>query len=63
MAEETRKRILTRRELYISIAIPALCFGGAALGILLETQGIIAEAGSFYWGSVAGSFLLAYLAW
>lgn len=63
MAEETRKRILTRRELYISIAIPALCFGGAALGILLETRGIISEAGSFYWGSVAGSFLLAYLAW
>jgi len=63
MAEETRKRILTRRELYISIAIPALCFGGAALGILLETRGIISEAGSLYWGSVAGSFLLAYLAW
>jgi len=63
MAEETPKRVLTRRELYLSIAIPALCFGGAAFGILLEAQGIIREAGSFYWGSVAGSFLLAYLAW
>ena len=63
MAEQIPKRILTRREVYISIAIPVICFGGVALALLLESKGIIQEAGSFYWGSVAGSFLLAYLAW
>jgi hypothetical protein len=54
---------LSRRELILSIAIPIISFGGTGLGILLEWQGVISDAGSFFWGSVAGSFLLGYLAW
>jgi hypothetical protein len=59
------KRIpnLSRTELLLSIAIPVISFGGTGVGLLLASQGIIDDAGSFYWGSVAGSVLLAYLAW
>lgn len=58
-----KKNRLTRLEILLSVAIPALCFGGAALGILLWQNGYISDAGSFYWGCVAGAVLLAYLAW
>jgi hypothetical protein len=54
---------LSRKEWALSIAIPVISFGGTGLGVLLEWQGFIADAGSFYWGALAGSFLLAYLAW
>jgi hypothetical protein len=54
---------LSKRELTLSLAIPIISFGGTGLGLLLEWQGIISDAGSFYWGSLAGSFLLGYLAW
>jgi hypothetical protein len=54
---------LSRSELILTIAIPVLSFGGAGLGILLQQQGIISDAGTFYWGSLVASFLLAYLAW
>jgi hypothetical protein len=54
---------LSRKEWALSIAVPAFSFGGVGIGVLLFKQGIIADAGSFYWGVLAGSFLLAYLAW
>jgi hypothetical protein len=54
---------LSRKEWALSIAIPVISFGGTGLGVLLALQGFIADAGSFYWGALAGSFLLAYLAW
>lgn len=62
MREEIPPR-LSQRELILTIAIPVLSFGGAGLGLLLQQLGIISDAGTFYWGSLAGSFLLAYLAW
>jgi hypothetical protein len=54
---------LSRREVILSIAIPVISFGGTGLGLLLQQLGVISDAGSFYWGSLAGSFLLGYLAW
>lgn len=54
---------LNRRDLILSIAVPVTSFGGAALGYGLQLSGVIADAGEFYWGSVIGSILLAYLAW
>jgi hypothetical protein len=58
-----KKNRLTRLEILLSISVPVLCFGGAALGMLLWQGGYIRDPGSFYWGSLAGSVLLAYLAW
>jgi len=58
-----KKNRLTRIEILLSISVPVLCFGGAALGMLLWQGGYIRDPGSFYWGSLAGSVLLAYLAW
>ena len=54
---------LSQRDLILSIAIPVTSFGGAALGYGLQVWGLIPDAGDFYWGSVIGSVLLAYLAW
>ncbi len=54
---------LSQRELILSAAIPLVSFGGTGLGMLLERSGLIPDAGTFYWGSVAASFLLGYLAW
>jgi len=54
---------LSRRDLILSIAVPVTSFGGAALGYGLQVSGMITDAGEFYWGSVIGSILLAYLAW
>jgi hypothetical protein len=58
-----KKNPLTRLEILLSLAVPALCFGGAALAILLWRGGFIDDPGSFYWGSLAGAVLLGYLAW
>ncbi|HOB60177.1 MAG TPA: hypothetical protein PK154_01690 [Methanoregulaceae archaeon] len=57
------KKPMTSRERYLSIAVPVLCFGGTALGILLWRAGYIRDPGAFYWGCIAGAILLAYLAW
>lgn len=54
---------LSRNDFIISVAIPAVSFGGAALGYGLQVLGVIPDAGEFYWGCVIGSVLLAYLAW
>jgi hypothetical protein len=47
----------------ITIAIPAIAFGGIAIAIVLEKAGVIADAGTFVWGPVAASFLLGYFAY
>lgn len=47
----------------LSIAVPAVSFGGMLLGIGLENAGFIENAGEFGWGCVFGSFLLSYLAY
>jgi hypothetical protein len=54
---------LSRNDYFLSIAIPVVSFGGAALGYGLQVLGVIPDAGEFYWGCVIGSVLLAYLAW
>ncbi len=53
----------SRRDLILSIAVPAFSFGGTGVGILLEDFGYIKDAGHFYWGCIIGAFILAYLAW
>jgi hypothetical protein len=47
----------------LSIGVPAFSFGGIGVAIALQELGYIKDAGSFYWGCLMGSFLLAYLAW
>jgi len=44
------------------LLVPLLSFGGLLLGIGLENAGVIADAADFYWGCVASSFVLAFLA-
>ncbi|MCG7854804.1 MAG: hypothetical protein MIO88_03005 [Methanoregulaceae archaeon] len=53
----------SRRDLLLSIAVPAFSFGGTGVGILLEELGYIEDSGLFYWGCLIGAFILAYLAW
>jgi hypothetical protein len=60
---ERKTAQLSQRELALSVSIPVLSFGGTGLGLLLQQQGIISDAGTFYWGSIIASFLLGYLAW
>jgi hypothetical protein len=58
------KPALTRRqERVITFAIPAVSFGGIAVAVVLLQSGVIADAGTFVWGCVAGAFLLGYLAY
>lgn len=55
----------TRRKelgLVLFILVPVLSFGGLVLGIALVNAGIISDAADFYWGSVAASLVLAFLA-
>jgi hypothetical protein len=56
---------LTRLEILLSVAVPALCSGGAALGILLWQGNCFVDPGFLYGGSLAGAVavLLACLAW
>jgi hypothetical protein len=56
-------RTIPKRELYLTIAVPAVAFGGILLAIALMWAGWIPDAGRFGWGCVAASFLLAYLAY
>jgi hypothetical protein len=53
----------SRRDMLLSIGVPAFCFGGIGVGMFLQELGYIKDAGFFYWGCLAGSFFLAYLAW
>jgi len=44
------------------LLVPVLSFGGLLLAIGLENAGVIGDAADFYWGCVASSFVLAFLA-
>ncbi|OPY41288.1 MAG: hypothetical protein A4E40_00637 [Methanoregulaceae archaeon PtaU1.Bin059] len=52
-----------KKEMQLTLAVPICAFGGLGLAILLQDTGIIADAADFYWGSVAASVILAYLAY
>ena len=50
------------RERTLTILILILLWGGVAAAVLLSALRIIEDPGSFFWGCIAGSFALAYLA-
>jgi len=50
-------------ERWLTYAIPVVSFGGILIAIFLQKTGVIADAGMFAWGCVAGSFMLGYLAY
>lgn len=50
-------------ETFLTVSIPAVSFGGIIIAIALQKAEIIADAGTFAWGCVAGSVLLGYLAY
>lgn len=54
---------LSAKELLVSTLILILLWGGIAAAILLSRFQIINDPGTFYWGCIAGSFVLAYLAY
>jgi hypothetical protein len=56
-----KKNHATCLEILLSVAVPAPCSGGAALGILLRQGNGNVDAGSFYRGSFSGAVLLACL--
>ena len=52
-----------QRDLLLSAGIPLTSFGGIPVAIALYNAGLIADPGTFAWGCVIGSALLAYLAY
>lgn len=54
---------VAQRDLLLSAGVPLASFGGIAVAIALANAGLIADSGSFAWGCVIGSVLLAYLAY
>jgi len=52
-----------QRDLALSAGIPLTSFGGIPVAIALYNAGLIADPGTFAWGCVVGSALLAYLAY
>lgn len=52
-----------QRDLLLSAGVPLASFGGIPAAIALANAGLIADPGSFAWGCVIGSLLLAYLAY
>ena len=53
---------LPKRERTLTILILLLLWGGIAAAFLLSAFHFIGDPGNFYWGCIAGSFVLAYLA-
>ncbi|PKL60419.1 MAG: hypothetical protein CVV33_02780 [Methanomicrobiales archaeon HGW-Methanomicrobiales-4] len=53
---------LPKRERTLTILILLLIWGGIAVAVLLTTFRFIDDPGSFFWGCIVGSFVLAYLA-
>jgi hypothetical protein len=51
------------RDRLLSAAVPIVSFGGIVVAVSLAQAGWIQDAGSFVWGCVAGSVVLAYLAY
>ena len=54
---------VAQRDLYLSAGVPLASFGGILVALGLANVGLIADPGSFAWGCVIGSVLLAYLAY
>jgi hypothetical protein len=52
-----------QRDLLLAAGVPVASFGGIGVAIALQKAGLIADPGSFAWGCVVGSVLLAYLAY
>ena len=50
------------RERTLTILVLLLMWGGIAAAVLLSTLHYIDDPGSFFWGCIVGSFVLAYLA-
>jgi hypothetical protein len=50
------------RERTITLLIILLLWGGIATAIFLAYIKVIADPGTFFWGCIGGSILLAYLA-
>jgi hypothetical protein len=63
MNKEKNQKDSCQRERMLTYAIPVVSFGGILAAILLQETGVIADAGTFAWGCVAGSFMLGYLAY
>jgi hypothetical protein len=53
---------LPKLERTLTIIILLLVWGGIAVAVLLSALRLIDDPGSFFWGCIAGSFILAYLA-
>lgn len=53
---------LPGKEKTVTILVLLLVWGGVLSAITLSLQGIIKDPGSFFWGCIAGSFALSYLA-
>lgn len=52
-----------QQERILTYAVPVVSFGGIIFAVVLQQAGVIADAGTFVWGCVAGAFLLGYLAY
>jgi len=50
------------KEKILSVVILALVWGGVVVAVLLSWLRIIEDPGTFFWGCIAGSIVLAYLA-
>jgi hypothetical protein len=53
---------LSLKEKILSAVVLALVWGGIAVAMILSWLRIIDDPGTFFWGCIAGSFALAYLA-
>lgn len=54
--------VLSYRERTISLFVLILLWGGIAVAILLGSFNLIQDPGTFFWGEILGSLLIAYLA-
>ncbi|MGD9937900.1 MAG: hypothetical protein AB7S61_10565 [Methanoregulaceae archaeon] len=55
--------VAERRERLLAVSIPVIAFGGIPIAIALARAGWIDDPGTFAWGCVIGSALIAYLAY
>ncbi|MDR2855450.1 MAG: hypothetical protein LBV40_04775 [Methanomicrobiales archaeon] len=56
-------KTLPKPEIYLSLLVIILAWGGIALAVLLQYAGLISHAASYPWGCVLASFVIAYLAY
>ena len=62
-ADLTVLKTLPKQEIYLSLGVIFLAWGGIVLALLLQYLGIVSHAGNHPWGCVLASFLIAYLAY